>query len=65
MRWPMVVWTLKKQTVSRNYSKNKQIGFFNHKYLQSTTLYVDKRTITEKTYPNNTFEDRNIFGLWC
>ena len=50
-------------TVSRNYSKNKRLGFFNCKYLQGATLYVDKDTTTEKSYLNTTLVGEKIWPL--
>ena len=48
--------------MSRNFSKNKNLGFLIKKYLQWATSYVDKRTITEKTHPNTTFVEKKILA---
>ena len=50
--------------VTQLFQKRKKFGFCNCKYLQWTNLHVDKHTITAKTYLNNTFLGKKIFGLF-
>ena len=41
--------------VTKLFQKRKKLGLFKCKYLQWAALYVNKNTITGKTYLNTTF----------